>query len=102
MTASDKLFNDKVQFIKDLRKTLNSPEEQSETEYYFTVIQVDELISSILTFMAICSSVIYYQIHYQYNYQLRHFTVNDSEARKLALDASLALVTILNLFYSKL
>lgn len=51
-----------INFLSDLRRKINQAEDQDETEKLFSKTKVNELLCSILTFIGVCSSIIYYQI----------------------------------------
>lgn len=85
----------KMDFIKDLRQKLNSPEEQPTTEQYFIKIQTDEIVCSALILSSVGSSIILHQLAYPgLNSQL-------NIDRDLQISATLIIITILNIIYSK-
>lgn len=85
----------KIDFIQDLKLKLNSPEDQRSTEQYFIKIQTDEIICSALIFSSVGSSIIYNQLSYPSLYTQLNEDVN------LQLSATLIIITILNILYSK-
>lgn len=88
-----------IDFLIDLRKKINQPEDQDETEKLFVKIKTDELLCCILTLMGMGSSIIYYQM--KTASLSRPASQADYSSFDYSISFSLITCTICNVLYSK-
>lgn len=85
----------RLDFIKSLRKQINSPENQERTEQLFYKIQIDEISCTIFAFFAMISAVA--QRHFIY-----YKDPIDNNIYESAIDFCLVIVSITNFFFGEL
>lgn len=92
----------RMKYILNLKKQLNSPEDQLMTEFLYNKIRVDEIATSLLSITSILLSVMYYQITYEMKYKISNEISINQENRELSEDIMLWFISIINLVYCKL
>lgn len=92
----------RMKYILNLKKQLNSPEDQLMTEFLYNKIRVDEIATSLLSITSILLSVMYYQITYEMKYKISNEISINQENRELSSDIMLWFISIINLVYCKL
>lgn len=91
----------RMKYMLNLKKQLNSPEDQLMTEFLYNKIRVDEITTSLLSIISILLSVMYYQITYEMKYKTFNETSINQENRELSEDIMLWFISIINLVYCK-